>query len=459
MSLIKLIFNRSYFRLFFIFVVFLNTLSLRFFGIEQNPFYPLVFLWGSIICLYDICNGHWKKTHIGLLVIYGVALIVATFANKTYSTLDSYQLAFLQLIIFCLIFMNPRERSLISIKNEMRLIIPWVSVLTFVASAISLVMFFLNISLTRNGMTIGLVGDRLFGIYFNCNPASFLACISMVLSMWAFYFHFHFRHLYILNGIVQLLYIILTGCRSAILILSFYSVLGLFHTIFKKESFSNPKKWLFSFLTIVLIVFGSNFTQKVLFTIAGTQRDMRQVENRFQFEKIEEMIELFIEDPFGNSKEVVKLADEISSGRIELIYDSLEIWKTSPLLGIGANNFRTIGLDINPNSSVLQGEQVVHSHNVFLESLVTAGIAGFVSFFLFFVQSVFNFWELLKKCARSSSYFIILLCLLIVVTEVIGGMFDYGVFYVYSLSATLAWLFLGYAFYFHDCLEVDQEIF
>ena len=449
MSLIKLIFNRSYFRLF------LNTLSLRFFGIEQNPFYPLVFLWGSIICLYDICNGHWKKTHIGLLVIYGVALIVATFANKTYSTLDSYQLAFLQLIIFCLIFMNPRERSLISIKNEMRLIIPWVSVLTFVASAISLVMFFLNISLTRNGMTIGLVGDRLFGIYFNCNPASFLACISMVLSMWAFYFHFHFRHLYILNGIVQLLYIILTGCRSAILILSFYSVLGLFHTIFKKESFSNPKKWLFSFLTIVLIVFGSNFTQKVLFTIAGTQRDMRQVENRFQFEKIEEMIELFIEDPFGNSKEVVKLADEISSGRIELIYDSLEIWKTSPLLGIGANNFRTIGLDINPNSSVLQGEQVVHSHHVFLEALVTAGIVGFVSSLLFFVQSILTFWEALKKTSKTSFYAVVMLCLLIVVAEFIGSLFDYGIFYVYSLSATLAWQFLGYVYWLNDHLAED----
>ena len=32
---------------------------------------------------------------------------------------------------------------------------------------------------------------------------------------------------------------------------------------------------------------------------------------------------------------------------------------------------------------------------------------------------------------------------LIVVSEFIGGMFDYGVFYVYSLSATLCWLFLA----------------
>lgn len=453
MSPLKWIFDRSYFRLFFIFVVFLNTLSLRFFGIEQNPLYPLVFLWGFIIFIYDIYKECWRKTRVGLLVIYGASLIVATLANRTYSTLDSYQLAFLQLIIFWLIFMNPRERSFISIKNEIRLIIPWVSFLTSIASAVSLVMFFLNVSLTRNGMAIGLVGDRLFGIYFNCNPAAFLACISMVLSLWAFYHRYHFRHFYLLNGIIQLFYIVLTGCRTAILILSFYSVLVLYQTLFKKHSFSSLKRWLFSFLTILLIFIGSNVTQ--IFKIINPQREIVQVENRLQLEKIEEMVWLFIEDPIENSKEIAKLADDVSSGRVELVYDALEIWKTSPLLGVGANNFRTIGLDINPDSSVLKGEHVVHTHNVFLESLVTAGIVGLISFSVFFVQSVFNFRDVLKKYTGTSTYNIVLLCLFIVVTEVIGGMFDYGVFYVYSLSTTLAWLFLGYAYWFYGCLEVE----
>lgn len=450
MSRFQLIFDRRYFRLFFIFVVFLNTLSLRFFGIGRNPLYPLVFMWSFIIFIYDIYKGRWKKTRVGPLVIYGLALIIATFANNTYSTLDSYQLAFLQLIIFWMVFMNPRERSLISIKNEIRLVIPWVSVLTFIASAISLAMFFLNISLTRNGMTIGLVGDRLFGIYFNCNPAAFLACISMVLSLWAFRNRFNFRYFYVLNGITQLLYIILTGCRSAVLILSFYSVLVLYYTLFKKRGFSTLKRWMLGIMTVLMIIFGSNLTQKTLFIIPKLQGAVAQVESRFQFEKIEQMLLLLGENPLGNLKEVAKIADEVSSGRIELVYDSIKIWKTSPLLGVGANNFRAIGLDVDPDSSVLQGEQVVHSHNIFLESLVTAGIAGFVSFLLFFVQSVFNFWESLKKYSGTSSYFVILLCLLIVVTEFIGGMFDYGVFYVYSLSATLGWMFLGYVFWIND---------
>lgn len=39
---------------------------------------------------------------------------------------------------------------------------------------------------------------------------------------------------------------------------------------------------------------------------------------------------------------------------------------------------------------------------------------------------------------------------LIVVSDFLGGMLDYGVFYVYSLSSTLSWLFLGYLYWLNE---------
>ena len=36
------------------------------------------------------------------------------------------------------------------------------------------------------------------------------------------------------------------------------------------------------------------------------------------------------------------------------------------------------------------------------------------------------------------------------VCEVIGGPFDYGVFYNYSLSTAIAWIFLGYLNLFYN---------
>ena len=159
----NMIFERSYFRLFFIFVVFLNTLSLRFWGIERNPLYPIVFIWALLIIGHDFWYASWRRAYFGPLLVYGVTLLLATLANTAYSTLDSYLIAVLQLIIFFLVFLNPPNRSLLSIRQEMRLVIPWVSLLTFVASSISLLMFFLNISLTCHGMTIGC----LFSLYFH----------------------------------------------------------------------------------------------------------------------------------------------------------------------------------------------------------------------------------------------------------------------------------------------------
>ena len=451
----NMIFERSYFRLFFIFVVFLNTLSLRFWEIERNPLYPIVFIWALLIIGHDFWYASRRRAYFGPLLVYGVTLLLATLANTAYSTLDSYLIAVLQLIIFFLVFLNPPNRSLLSIRQEMRLVIPWVSLLTFVASSISLLMFFLNISLTRHGMTIGLVGERLFGIYFNCNPAAFLACISMVLSIWAFRQRFMFRYFYVLNSVVQLLYIILTGCRSVLLILAFYSICLLYVKVFRRYGFSHLKQVVLSVLTVVTIVFGANLVQKTLFIIPQLQGAKVEVENRFQFARLEEIMVMLREDPLGHFEEAAAIADEVSSGRIELLDDSLKIWKTAPLLGVGANNFRAVGLDVDPSSTVLQGAQVVHSHHVFLEALVTAGIVGFVSFLLFFVQSILTFWEALKKTSKTSFYAVVMLCLLIVVAEFIGSLFDYGIFYVYSLSATLAWQFLGYVYWLNDHLAED----
>lgn len=108
------------------------------------------------------------------------------------------------------------------------------------------------------------------------------------------------------------------------------------------------------------------------------------------------------------------------------------------------------------------GQQILHSHNVFMESLITAGIFGFILFILFFIKTLFTARDILLKYRNKKSYFIVLLFIMIFVSEFIGGLFDFGVFYVYSLSATLAWLFLGYIYWLNDQSDMslvdDNEI-
>ncbi|NBK97552.1 MAG: O-antigen ligase domain-containing protein [Erysipelotrichia bacterium] len=446
------IFNRKYFKLFFIFYVFLNTLSLQYFGIERNPLYPIVFLWGILILGYDLYKKQlfYKNSHLGLIGMYGIILLLATYFNKEYSNQDSYLILGMQLLIFLLLFANPKKTTLKQIKEEIRTIIPFTTVLTLTATFISLLMFFFNISSTRNGMSIGLLGDRLFGIYFNCNPAAFLACMMMVFSMIAIKSKYRFPLLYYVNFVAQLLYIILSGCRTALIVVILIAIAVLYYKLFSKHGYSRIKQIAVSLFVCITIVFGSSIVQKTLYFIPQMQGAETVTTSRFQFDKIIEIMTLIQEGKSSNLHRIYDLTNEVSSGRVELLNTAYKVFRYNPIQGVGVNNFQRMGVVLNPSDHVVQQPQVVHTHNVFVETAVIGGIFGFMVFFLFFLKSSATIWTTFKKYAGSSSYFIILCFTLVVLSDFLGGMFDYGVFYVYSLSSTLSWVFLGYLYWLND---------
>ena len=195
-------------------------------------------------------------------------------------------------------------------------------------------------------------------------------------------------------------------------------------------------------------------------SIPQIQGAREESNNRFKLEKIKEIVSLTMTGELQNIPKIIDLADEVSSGRITLAKDSLKIWQQSPIQGIGAGNFRNMLVDVTQSDD--WGQQILHSHNVFMESLITAGIFGFILFILFFIKTLFTARDILLKYQNKKSYFIVLLFIMIFVSEFIGGLFDFGVFYVYSLSATLAWLFLGYIYWLNDQSDMslvdDNEI-
>lgn len=448
----QFILNRKYFKLFFIFYVFLNTLSLKYLGIDRNPLYVIVFIWGLAILVYDFYKKQlfYKNSHLGLIGLYGVILLIATYFNKDYSNFDSYIMWGMQMLIFLLMFANPRDTTLFKIKDEIRVVIPFTSVLTLVTTGISLLMFFFNISSTRNGMMIGLVGNRLFGVYFNCNPAAFLACIMMVFALIALKSKYRFSGLYYVNFCIQLLYVILSGCRTALIVVMFIFIAVLYYKLFSKNGYSRIKQLAVSLVVCVTVMFGSAIVQKTLYYIPQLQGATTVTTSRFQFDKIIEIMNLIQEGKSSNLHRIYDLTNEVSSGRIELLNTAYKVFRSNPIQGVGVNNFQRMGIVLNPSDTVVQQSQVVHTHNVFVETAVVGGIFGFLVFFLFFLRSSATIWNTFKKYSGSSSYFIVLCFMLVVLSDFLGGMLDYGVFYVYSLSSTLSWVFLGYIYWLND---------
>lgn len=458
----KILGDRKYFKLLFIFYVFINTLALGYFGIDFNPLSIIVLIYGGLIFIYSIIKNEffYTKNHLLLIGLYGILLFIATYLNKDYSTKNSLLIAIMQLLIFTLIFAQPKSMTLKKLKQELHTIIPFTCFLVGSASLISLFMYFLNISGSQNGWYIGLVGDRLFGVYFNCNPASFLAIIVVLMSMIAIRNHYEGSFLYIINIGIQLSYIILTQCRAAIIILAVILTSVAYYRFFRAKELSTVKRVCLNVGMCLCMLLGTKVVQEAAFIIPQIQGAREESNNRFQLEKIKEIVSLTMTGELQNIPKIISLADEVSSGRITLAKDSLKIWQQSPIQGIGAGNFRNMLVDVTQSDD--WGQQILHSHNVFMESLITAGIFGFILFILFFIKTLFTARDILLKYRNKKSYFIVLLFIMIFVSEFIGGLFDFGVFYVYSLSATLAWLFLGYIYWLNDQSDMslvdDNEI-
>ncbi|MEG0366393.1 MAG: O-antigen ligase family protein [Coprobacillus sp.] len=448
--------NRKYFKLLFIVYVFTNTLALGYYGIDFNPLSIIVFGYGIIILIHDLIKKElfYSKNHMLLIMLYGVLLCVGTYMNKDYSNKNSFVIAGMQILIFLLIFGQKKSMSLKQLKKELMSIIPLTCMLEGIASLVSLGMYFLNISGAQNGWYIGLVGDRLFGIYFNCNPASFLAIIVILLSLIAVKNHYKGRMLYIINIGVQLSYIVLTQCRAAIIILAVIMTAVLYYYFFRAKEISKLKAICLNIGMCICILFGTVVINEVAFIIPEAQGAKEEAGGRFQIEKINEIVSLIASRELQNIPKIINLVDDISSGRITLSKQSVQIWQKTPLHGIGAGNFRNMLLDISESPQSV-GTQILHSHNVFLETLVTGGVFGFLVFFLFFIKTLFITRDVLIKYKNKKSYLIVLLFIMIFVSEFIGGMLDFGVFYVYSLSATLAWMFLGYVYWLNNQVDVS----
>lgn len=451
MNIINTLTSRKYYKSAFLFVVFLNTLGIGYFDMDITFLYIMLILWGVCIIGVETLKGKlwYRGNHLLYIGGFFICLSLATFANHPYSSQTSFLMLTLQLLVFLLLFTQKKGTSLMTVKNEMRSIQKMTCFLTFTASLISVLMFFLNVSTTRNGVTLGLVGDRLFGVYFNCNPAAFLACMSLIFSLVALRNRYSMPRFYMANIVVQLLYILLTGTRSVMLILLMLLVSLVYYTLFKRKKYGIIQQVLIIAVISLLFFVASFLIRNLLYLIPQMQGAILENSGRLQLDKLLRVIALMKENPWANRKEIYDLLNILSSSRLELWYDAYRIWRTSPLFGIGVDNFKIMGQTLI-QSSLFDGVTVVHAHNFLMEALMTSGVFGFVCFFAFLFRSVTALLETLRKYTHTKSYLLILMIGFIIFIEAAGGFLDYGVFYVYSMSSVLLWIYLGYLYWLND---------
>lgn len=137
-----LLLSQKNYKIAFVVFIFTNTLALGYFNITINPLSYLFLIWGIAIICYNFIKKEidFHDHKFVLILIYGFLLLFATVINQ-YSNQKSFILALMQLIIFTLIYNNPRNFTINDIKNELKIIVPLVNILTALASGISILMY------------------------------------------------------------------------------------------------------------------------------------------------------------------------------------------------------------------------------------------------------------------------------------------------------------------------------
>lgn len=420
----------------------------------------LILLWAAIYFIYDFFNKKSviKSRYKKLLIIYMLCFLISIILNIENNFIDNVKtFAYTGLFLF-VIYSYDYNKSLNKIKSELinfNNIIITISSLTGFASLLTFVFF---IQFTYNEIPQGFVypdSPALWGFYSNPNSGGMIAVLSIVLTIANIYLYKFTNKknssklrnkYYIVNIILQWLYLVLCNSRGAvlsllasILFLSFY----LCYTKFKIK-FSIFKSLLISLIVSGFVFIGYNSILSVSkFSLSYIPEFVQNIRLNNTTTNNNTNIE--------NNGSTIKLDRDIkeghvSTGRVEIWTYGLNTLKFSPLFGYGPSNIGLEKQKLYPNDT---SRYIVtnNMHNGYIQILLSNGIIGSIFFLLFIILLAKDSVICLLKNKvdiNSSEKKLIFIILLPIVAISVNGLFENVILLTQSYITTILWTYLGY---------------
>lgn len=185
--------------------------------------------------------------------------------------------------------------------------------------------------------------------------------------------------LFVLSTPILLYALMLTGKRAHLLFMVVSAILTLIVTSVIKKNFNKLVKLTGSIVMIIILSIVS--LPKLL------MNNNFFINNRL-LHRISTSIEGFIS------------GEDITSGRVDLYAYSIELFKESPILGIGWREFSEFSV------GMINVDTGSHPHNIYLQLLTELGLLGFVIFLIPVVYIYFITIKSLKYISDNSSHII-----------------------------------------------------
>ena len=452
MRRIKYLVNNEEYLILFMVIVSYFSLSKIFYDYLSWP-RRIFLVWGVFFLIKEffLKRDLYKNKYSVILFAFCIANGISTLLNFSdrfvYGMVTEAYVCVFLIVFFVFSLKQGRDQKTGFIKK-----IQWIHIiLSFVFAVLALGCFALNISVTYNyngnELYLGLMDNRVWGFY-NPNTGGSICVISLVFSYMQFGTNRGKSRLFlILNMIFQYLYLILTLSRSAwYIFLGVIVLYGIFHilipTLLCQDYIMKKMKKIVIFLCLfVAVLISPDIIKNTVVVIPNTIMELHNMEA--EEEKIVSVSLERIDEE--------KIAEQDSTnGRVEIWKAGWEIFKTSPLFGVGSENI------VEEGEQYLTGDRLSNLqkgglHNSYLMILTSSGIIGFLIMAIFFGCLVIEgFWYLFR---RKQKY--VMLLVILILGMMANELMEARLVYNTSYLNIIFWILTGFV---AGCFEYEKKM-
>ena len=432
-----------------------------------------VFVWISFllscILFFDRLMNYKKyirNPFIWILLAFVVSFSISSLFNYSFGLLQPAKSLVWLSISLLLLFSCDSDRGIDHYKKQLVIVSAVYNVYVFFASSISIVLLLQNYSkatILSTGHIVrrGFFWGRLWGVYTDPNYGSVLAGVSIVLTVAAIIIMKKKRLILpgIINILIQFAYISFSDSRTGMLSLTIgLGVLALGIIIRYKKRFNEEKRLLKKASSIL-----ASFALVLILPLSGMffPTVIKKAYNAVAVSPITSTT-----DDLSTSHDMTigrapddATSNDISNRRFDLWRSGVEVFSTSPVVGIGTEDFAAYAKIHAPKTYLVNNDYGIFGnfHNSFIDVLARQGILG-ILIVLIFVISVFIFiFKRLFKINNNADYLFCLALIAVVSVALVTACFVREVFYVSSAVTTLTWSGLGYViFYLQQSVTTEK---
>lgn len=392
------------------------------FKIIPNFVYICIFAGLSIFMfLYQYIKGE-SNSH-NKIFIYCMAIILLMIISSIYRSAyinnlqKTIKTILIQIIWFFLLLYTPattEHSNLIEYHEFYIHVFVLVVSFTLLVSFTNLLLWFITaiIHIDISSYTsLKIVEEhRLSALYFNANLTGIVSLISILLMLYIHQNVVHKNLVLLIIGIsIQMLTLILSGSRSALLCLVAFIAFIIFKVYFRSQKLNRAKKILI-IISITAIVIAA--------LIIMTAYRLGS-------------ITYFLNDISSN-------LDILTSHRYSLWLESLRLFCTSPVIGNGFYTMPELARAVIGKSSIIAIRSYQQPHNFIIGALYHTGVLGALCLFLLLKLTIDRIESIFAEPYKNKTILIF-----IVLSMIVYSLFNPGFIFATEFPSPVIWLILG----------------